>query len=500
MAAAFFFLLMPFFLVPASTHLQSTEVGFISAVISEKGLDFAKDILIEKAISSLTPLNLPQIDRVLKIPFVGNVLVGLSNISIYSVNVPYSNVKSGDTGIAIVASGATTNLSMNWSYSYTTWFFPVIISDNGHAHVQVEGMEVGLTLGLENRQGTLELSIMECGFYMKDISITLDGGASWLYQGLLDVFEEQIKSSVENAITNNIKEGIMKLDSLLKTLPVEVSVDEIAALNVTFVNGPEFSNSSIGFEIDGLFTAAHKGVSTGNYFMNSQPPAFCNCQNKMLEISLDEAVFKSASNVYYNADSMQWTVDKVPNPSLLNTASWKYIVPQLYKMYPNDDMILNVSLSAPPIIKISPNNIDSTVYSDIIIDVLNDNEIIPVACISLEVSATGSVDISGNNIVGNVGLVDFTMSLKWSKIGNFRIYLIQSVMRTLLKTVFFPYVNIRLRRGFPLPIIRGFTLQNADICTGSSQIVVCSDVVYADSNELRLLPYNQIQSFLGFGV
>ncbi|XP_043691556.1 putative BPI/LBP family protein At1g04970 [Telopea speciosissima] len=500
MATAFFFLLMPFFFVSASTHLQSTEEGLISTVITEKGLAFAKDILIEKAISSLTPLKLPQIEEFVKVPFLGSVHFGLSNITIYRVDVPYSDVKPGDTGMSIVASGATANLSMNWFFSYSTWLYPVTISDNGHASVQVEGIEVGLTLGLENRQGTLELSNMECGFYVKDISITLDGGASWLYQGFVDAFEEQIRSSVETAITKKIKEGIMKLDSLLKTLPKEIHVDETAALNVTFVNEPVFSNSSVGFEIDGLFTAADKVVSPGKYSMNSQLPAFCKCPTKMLEISLDEAVFNSVSNVYYNAELMHWIVDKVPNQSLLNTASWKYIIPQLYKMYPNDDMILNVSFSSPPVIKISSDNIDSTVYSDMTIDVLNNNETIPVACISLVVSASGSVDISGNYLVGYVGLVDFTMSLKWSKIGNFHMYLIQSVMRTLLKTVFFPYVNVQLKKGFPLPIIRGFTLQNADIFCDNSQIVVCSDVVFTNSNELKLLPHNQVHSFLGFGV
>ncbi|XP_043688681.1 putative BPI/LBP family protein At1g04970 isoform X2 [Telopea speciosissima] len=497
MATAFFFLLMPFFLVPASTHLQSTEEGFISTVISEKGLDFAKDILIEKAISSLTPLYLPQIEKTLKIPLVGNVHFGLSNITIYRVDVPYSYVNPGDTGIAIVASGATANLSMNWFYSYRAWF--VTVSDKGHASIQVEGMEVGLTLGLANQQGTLKLSLMECGCYVKDIDITLNGGASWLYQGLVDAFEGQIKSSVENAITKKIKEGILKLDSLLKSLPNEVPVNEIVALNVTFVEEPVLSNSSIGFEIDGLFTAADKVVSSGNYFRNSQLSASCKGPVKMLEISLDKDVFNSASNIYYNAGLMQWIVDKVPDQSLLNTASWKYIVPQLYKMYPNDDMNLNVSLSSPPVIRSSPDNIDSTIYSDVTIDVFGDNEIIPVACISLVITASGSVGISGNNLVGSVELVDFTMSLKWSKIGNFHMYLIQSVMRTLLKTVFLPYVNLHLGRGFPLPIIRGFTLQNADIFCASSQILICSNVVFADSYKPKLLPYDPTHSLLDFG-
>lgn len=44
-------------------------------------------------------------------------------------------------------------------------------------------MEVGVTLALKDQQGTLKLSVLDCGCYVKDISIKLDGGASWLYQG-----------------------------------------------------------------------------------------------------------------------------------------------------------------------------------------------------------------------------------------------------------------------------------------------------------------------------
>lgn len=80
---------------------------------------------------------------------------------------------------------------------------------------------------------------------------------------------------------------------------------------------------------------------------------------------------------------MQWIVDKIPDQSFLNTAGWRYIVPQLYKKYPNHDMDLNVSLSSPPVVRISEHNIDATIYADLIIDVLEENRVIPVACISL---------------------------------------------------------------------------------------------------------------------
>ncbi|GFY97620.1 lipid-binding serum glycoprotein family protein [Actinidia rufa] len=459
----FHLLLILSLFVPSQPLLQPTENSFISLLISQNGLDFVKDLLVDKAISSLTPLEIPQIEKTMKIPILGNVHTVLSNITIYRIDVTSSYVKPGETGVAIVASGTTCNLSMNWYYSYSSWAVPFKISDHGSASVQpevcqtarpqaredrlggdelasrdlvaaveagvlraesvtelvrtnkmtattavvplnagaepggvaaalslllhrwlplsrevlppadspsdlllppppensfknsfgslklVEGMEVGLTLGLVNRGGSLELSLMDCGCYVKDITITLDGGASWLYQAL----------------------------------PKEIKVDDTASLNVTFVNDLSLSNSSIGLKINGLFTRNGEDALPNNYLKNSQLPVSCTDSSKMLGISLEEDVFNSASTLYYNAKFMQWIVNEVPDKSLLNTAGWRFIVPQLYKKYPNDDMNMNLSLSSPPVIRISANNIDAIVYVDLIIDVLEGPDVIPVACISL---------------------------------------------------------------------------------------------------------------------
>lgn len=83
------------------------------------------------------------------------------------------------------------------------------------------------------------------------------------------------------------------------------------------------------------------------------------------------------------ADTLQWILDELPDQALLNTAEWKLIIPQLYKQYPNDDMNLNFSASSPPIIQVSNQDIAAKFSVDIIIDVLEAGEVIPVACISV---------------------------------------------------------------------------------------------------------------------
>lgn len=106
-------------------------------LITQNGLDFVKDLLVRKAISSIISLHLPNIEKGTKIPFLGNVYLMLSDITIYQIDVASSVVKPGESGISIVASGVSCNLSMNWYYDYSTWIGPVKVSDQGLAHVQV---------------------------------------------------------------------------------------------------------------------------------------------------------------------------------------------------------------------------------------------------------------------------------------------------------------------------------------------------------------------------
>lgn len=133
-----FLILVSSFFIPTHTHLQSSDEAFTSLVISQKGIDFLKDLLVSEAISSIISLKLPQIEKSKEISFLGNVEMVLSNITIYEINVGSSFVKLGDEGIAVIASETTCNLSMSWYYAYNNaWIFPFVVSDTGEASVKV---------------------------------------------------------------------------------------------------------------------------------------------------------------------------------------------------------------------------------------------------------------------------------------------------------------------------------------------------------------------------
>ncbi|KAL9379809.1 hypothetical protein Peur_028291 [Populus x canadensis] len=63
-----YFLVFCLVLILAVTahNLQSSKEGYISLVLSSKGVDFAEDVLINKAVSTIIPLQIPDIKKSVK--------------------------------------------------------------------------------------------------------------------------------------------------------------------------------------------------------------------------------------------------------------------------------------------------------------------------------------------------------------------------------------------------------------------------------------------------
>nr|GEU39248.1 putative BPI/LBP family protein At1g04970 [Tanacetum cinerariifolium] len=318
---------------------------------------------------------------------------------------------------------------------------------------------------------------LDYGCYVNYLSIILDEGASWLYQGIVDFFSEDIAYANEDTITSKVKEAVIQLDSVIQSLPKQVSFGDTTTLNVTVTDGPIMSSTSLLIGIDGLFTQIGNEVTSGRYgnsLLSSS--SVCNNPMKMVAISVHEDVLNSASLVYFNANKISWIVDNLPDQKLLNTSGWRFIIPKLYKEFPNDGMSLNFTILSPPTIKVENEGIVATVKSDVFINVVDAGEVIPVACITMDIEASGFAGISASTLSGGINLSQLTMSLKWSNIGTLHMTLVQTAMSTLLKKIIVPVVNLRLRVGYTLPDFHGYGLQNTSIVYGDSKIIVCSDV------------------------
>ncbi len=148
----------------------------------------------------------------------------------------------------------------------------------------------------------------------------------------MDAFERKIVTAVENAISKKIREGIIKLDSKLQSLPKQIPVYGTAVLNVTFVDNPVLSDSSVKFEINGLVTAKDAFVVSNYNHKRGMSSSSCSSPAKMIQISLQESVFNSLSSVYFDVSS--FTVN-----SLLSTSLFKYSRKDLFCFCTSANMV-----------------------------------------------------------------------------------------------------------------------------------------------------------------
>ncbi|KAH9555834.1 hypothetical protein CY35_08G137300 [Sphagnum magellanicum] len=456
---------------------DDSEGAGILGTLSEAGLIYVKEVLVNQILKEITPLSLPDIHSQAKSP-IGQVDTTITHIELSGANVSYSDVDLGKTGITVFAGDIKARMRFHWKYECTSSYIPFPVTDGGWADVEVTGMQAGVTFTLQAHNGTLRLTVVECGTYIEDLDIELHGGASWLYQWFVYAFDDEIRAAVEGAITSAIISGARKLDTFLLGLPRSLPIDDISAVDVTVVEDPFVSPTFLSVGVKGEFISLKKPTVPLQPDHSLPPGIFCSESAKMITIAVCDYVINSAAKVYFEAGVLDWLVDELPQESMLNTAFWKWLIPQLYKKYPNDDMALDFSVSSAPQVELSKDGAKAFAGADMTIIVKTNNGSVPVACLSMTFSMDAIAGLEGNNITAQVTLNDLTLQLKWSEIGKFPVKLMQSTVRTLISKVIIPILNHSLKKGFPLPVFPAIDLQNADVRYDNGYILICSDVHY----------------------
>jgi lipopolysaccharide-binding protein len=208
-------------------------------------------------------------------------------------------------------------------------------------------------------------------------------------------------------------------------LPRILPIDDTSAIDVTVVDDPFVGPTFLSVAAKGEFVSLKKSTVPPQPDHSLSPGIFCKDSAKMVTIALCDYVINSAAEVYYEAGALDWFVDKLPQQSLLNTAFWKWVIPQLYKKYPNEDMALDFSVSGAPQVDFTEDGANALAAADLTILVKTDNGSVPVACLSMTLSMDAIAGLVGNNITAEVTLKDLNLQLKWSDIGKFPVKLLQ---------------------------------------------------------------------------
>ena len=375
------------------------------------------------------------------------------------------------------------------------------ISDHGSMDIDMEGFSCsfGMLVGESNGRPTVHTT-GDVKVSVHKIKIKFHGKVSWIYNTLEGLFrpliEHAIKKDgpkvVENLVNNVVEGALAKLNVVVPFKSVTIDMSMLAPPTYA----ADLSN----------FTIALRGL-----FQDRQHPAPCPWQPGTLpmphtalpvHLLLSDYVLNCASSVYFEQGVIALNVTNSmlgANSTLLNTATFKHIVPKMYDMYPNDNMTLSLAARNAPLIKASPAGlqlaINGLVNATVLVPSNTSTALIPTPAFSLGAGASlvllphinsttptnSSVSLRMVSLACNVTLVS-------SEVGHLDIGLLNILVEKVCKSVIPPAFNA-LMPALRIPSLFGISLVKPTLALGTGFMDMAGGVQYDPHSGSAMIHY-----------
>jgi len=215
-----------------------------------------------------------------------------------------------------------------------------------------------------------------------------------------------------------------------------------------------------------LYAQHHTGLD------GCKPTPLPDAPNKqnMLQLVVGRCSFDSIGWTLYTAGSLNTILNdqNLPNGLKFNltTNYFEFIIPALYKKYPNRRMQMEVFASKAPITKISKNGFDISSVVNFNVSVLpttNNTKPTPVFTMIAETSTSALISLNGTTLYPKLVFNSSEAKLAWSDVGTGFGYLLSPIISYGIEYVLIPGLNVELKQGIQIPNVGPVSLKNADL-------------------------------------
>jgi hypothetical protein len=127
------------------TLTNNSEGAGILGTLSEAGIAYVKEVLVNQILKEITPLSLPDMHSQVKSP-IGRVDAAITHFQLSGANVSHSDVELGKAGITVFAGDITAQIRLHWAYQYTSSYIPFPLGDGGWADIEVSFWFLSISL------------------------------------------------------------------------------------------------------------------------------------------------------------------------------------------------------------------------------------------------------------------------------------------------------------------------------------------------------------------
>jgi len=261
-----------------------------------------------------------------------------------------------------------------------------------------------------------------------------------------------------------------------------VHVNHEVEIDYEFVANPVFAT--------GYMTVPQLGEFYSIANPTECPQQYCPVDNipnvvtsEMVQMEVGDYVANTAGYVFWQRGDLKLFIyDKdIPDwaPIRLNTTYWKYILPQLYNLYPDNLMMVHVYATTAPQAVFAAAGADVTAWGNMEVNVLLANgTAIPAFTLEGFVATSAEALINGETLYGTLNYLKGNWTLKQSEIGHFDVTIIANLLDLLFQKGIVPFINVILAQGIVLPTIQGLTFVNPTIGWSTGFLYISTNVQY----------------------
>lgn len=415
-----------------------------------------------------------------------------------------------DQELSLHISNASLGLRFRRQLLY--WF----LYDGGYINASAEGVSIRTGLQLsQDPSGRIKVSNVSCEASVAKMNMAFGG----TFKGMYNFFSTFVTSGIRFLLNQQIcpvlyHAGTVLLNSLLDTVPVRSSVDDLVGIDYSLLKDPVVSNGNLDMEFRGAFFP----LKEGNWsFLNWAVEPQLEEDERMVYVALSEFFFDSAMESYFQAGALQLTLagDKVPSDldMLLRATYFGSIVLQSPTVI-NSPLKLKLEAVSPPRCTIKPSGTTISVTASVTISLappmlaeVELTKMIMEARLSAKMTLRGKVlriklDLRKFQIYSNQSALEslaVSWELQWVGSGlgargqltqtyhpcatvcvlSPQLIPLQAPLKTLLQIGVMPILNERTWRGVQIPLPEGMNFVHEVVANHAGFLTIGADLHFA---------------------
>nr|XP_003411632.2 phospholipid transfer protein isoform X1 [Loxodonta africana] len=370
------------------------------------------------------------------------------------------------------------SLGLRFRRQLLYWFF----YDGGYINASAEGMSIHTALQLSrDPTGQIKVSNISCQASISRIHAAFGGTFKKVYDflstfitpGMRFLLNQQICPVFHHA-------GMVLLNSLLRTLPVRSSVDELVGIDYSLLKDPVASVSNLDLEFRGaFFPLAERNWSLPNQAVEPQLQE----EERMVYVAFSEFFFDSAMESYFQAGALQLSLvgDKVPHDlDMLLRATYFGSIVLLSPAVIDSPMKLELRVTAPPRCTIKPSGTTISITATVTIALVPPNQPeVQLSSMTMDARLSAKMTLRGKALRTQLDLRKFRIYSNQSALESLALIPLQDPLKAMLQVGVMPIINERTLRGVQIPLPEGINFVREVVTNHASFLTIGADLHFA---------------------